>query len=121
MAISLPGIFASTNDLISVKNPITSLLVLQDETTGMLPYAGIPFSILTGHPVSFTYHLYSLIGISYYYKYSGDLEYVQSTWSNFTKGLAWSLSFIDDSGLMEVTSPNDWLRFGMGGHVRHTS
>jgi len=26
------------------------------------------------------------------------------------------LSFIDDSGLMNVTSPNDWLRFGMGGH-----
>jgi hypothetical protein len=26
------------------------------------------------------------------------------------------LSFIDSSGLMNVTSPADWLRFGMGGH-----
>jgi hypothetical protein len=30
--------------------------------------------------------------------------------------LSFSLSFIDSSGLMNVTSPNDWLRFGMGGH-----
>lgn len=30
--------------------------------------------------------------------------------------MAFSLSFIDDSGLMNVTSPADWLRFGMGGH-----
>lgn len=27
-----------------------------------------------------------------------------------------SLGFIDETGLMNVTSPNDWLRFGMGGH-----
>ena len=81
----------------------------------MLPYAGYPFSDLG--IVSFTYHLYSLIGISYYYQYSGDLEYLQSTWRNFTKGLAWSLSYIDSSGLMNVTSAADWLRVGMGGHV----
>jgi hypothetical protein len=30
--------------------------------------------------------------------------------------LNFSLSFIDESGLANVTSPNDWLRFGMGGH-----
>jgi neutral trehalase len=29
--------------------------------------------------------------------------------------LNYSLSFIDDSGLMNVTSPADWLRFGMSG------
>lgn len=27
-----------------------------------------------------------------------------------------SLGFIDESGLMNVTSGADWLRFGMGGH-----
>jgi len=30
--------------------------------------------------------------------------------------LNFSLSFIDESGMMNVTSAADWLRFGMGGH-----
>jgi hypothetical protein len=79
-----------------------------------MPYAGYPFDTLG--IVSFTYHLYSLIGISYYYKYSGDLEYLTSKWNNFKKGLSWSLSYIDSTGLMNVTSGADWLRVGMGGH-----
>jgi hypothetical protein len=116
MSVSLPSIFASTNDLQSVQNSLSSLLALQN-ATGQLPYAGYPFDHLG--IVSFTYHLYSLIGISYLYRYSGDLGYLESVWSNFTLGLAWSLSYIDSSGMMNVTSPADWLRVGMGGHVRH--
>jgi hypothetical protein len=114
--VSFPSIFVSTNDLSSVQNSLNSLLALQNASTGMLPYAGYPFNDLG--IVSFTYHLYSLIGISYYYQYSGDLTYLQSVWSNFTRGLGWSLSYIDSSGLMNVTSAADWLRVGMGGHVR---
>ncbi|TAQ83360.1 hypothetical protein B7494_g8318 [Chlorociboria aeruginascens] len=114
MSISFPGIFASTNDLVSVKNSLDSLLVLQ-AANGMLPYVGVPFFSIINE-ISFTYHLYSLIGMSYYYHYSGDLQYIQDNWDHFTKGLAWSLSYIDDSGLMDVTSPADWLRVGMGGH-----
>ncbi|EHK96005.1 hypothetical protein M7I_8318 [Glarea lozoyensis 74030] len=37
-------------------------------------------------------------------------------WDNFKRGLAWSLSYIDETGLMNVTSSADWLRVGMGGH-----
>jgi hypothetical protein len=37
-------------------------------------------------------------------------------WDQWKLALGFSLSFIDDSGLMNVTSPSDWLRFGMGGH-----
>ncbi|RDW88106.1 six-hairpin glycosidase-2 [Coleophoma cylindrospora] len=114
MSVAVPSIFVSTNDLDSVKNSLNSLLSLQNATTGMLPYAGIPFSDLG--VVSFTYHLYSLIGISYYYQYTGDVAYLQSVWPNFTKGLGWSLGFIDSTGLMNVTSSADWLRVGMGGH-----
>ncbi|KAF8847178.1 Six-hairpin glycosidase [Acephala macrosclerotiorum] len=114
MSVSLPSIFVSTNDLVSVQNSLNSLLALQNASTGMLPYAGYPFNELG--IVSFTYHLYSLIGISYYYQYSRDLAYLQSVWNHFTKGLAWSLSYIDDSGMMNVTSAADWLRVGMGGH-----
>jgi hypothetical protein len=115
MSVSLPSIFVSTNDLQSAQNSLNSLLVLQN-ATGQLPYAGYPFNDLG--IVSYTYHLYSLIGISYLYEYSGDLAYLQSVWHHFTRGLAWSLGYIDSSGLMNVTSPADWLRVGMGGHVR---
>lgn len=118
MSVSLPSIFVSTNDLQSAQNSLNSLLVLQN-ATGQLPYAGYPFNDLG--IVSFTYHLYSLIGISYLYQYSGDLGYLQSVWNHFTRGLAWSLSYIDSSALMNVTSPADWLRVGMGGHVRGTA
>ncbi len=115
MSVALPSVFVSTNDLESVRNALDSLVSLQNKTTGLMPYAGYPFSSLG--IVSFTYHLYSLIGISYYYQYSGDLAYLQSQWGPFKKGLAWSLGFIDETGLMNVTSNADWLRVGMGGHV----
>lgn len=84
MSVAVPSIFVSTNDLQSVQNSLNSLLSLQNATTGMLPYAGIPFSDLG--IVSFTYHLYSLIGISYYYQYTGDVAYLRSLWPVFTKG-----------------------------------
>ncbi|CAG8953008.1 hypothetical protein HYFRA_00003200 [Hymenoscyphus fraxineus] len=113
MAIGLPSIFVSTNDWESPRNGLTSLLALQS-ANGMLPWAGYPFN--ERGVVSFTYHLYTLIGISYYYEYFGDLEYLKGNWGKFTKGMEWSLSYIDDTGLMNVTSSADWLRVGMGGH-----
>jgi hypothetical protein len=115
MSIAVPTIFVSTNDLTSVQNSLNSLLFLQ-AANGMLPYAGIPFS-LEENTISFTYHLYSLIGISFYYTYTGDVSYLTNVWDHFTRGIAWSLSFIDSSGLMNVNQPADWLRVGMGGHV----
>jgi hypothetical protein len=44
------------------------------------------------------------------------MEYLSSLWPQWKLALQFSLSFIDDTGLMNVTSPSDWLRFGMGGH-----
>ncbi|KEF56716.1 uncharacterized protein A1O9_06906 [Exophiala aquamarina CBS 119918] len=64
--------------------------------SGALPYAGRPFR--NKLPIwSFTYHLQSLNDI-------------------YMKALDFSLSFIDDSGMANVTTAADWLRFGMGGH-----
>src|SRR6187431_1094531 len=103
MSVAVPSTLVSTNDLITIKNSLDSLLQLQKEN-GQLPYAGNPFSAAlekaTGSPVfSFTYHLYSLIGIADYYLYSGDLNYVVDNWDKFTLGLNYSLSQIDDSDL----------------------
>jgi hypothetical protein len=55
MTISTPTVFVSTNDLASIQNSINALLVLQD-SSGLLPYAGYPFNTLG--VVSFTYHLH---------------------------------------------------------------
>ncbi|KAI9689906.1 MAG: hypothetical protein M1822_009788 [Bathelium mastoideum] len=113
-AVAVPSIFVSTNDLNAVRNALTSLYILQN-SSGAMPYAGTPFGQITG-AFSFTYHLYSLIGLHNYYIYSGDFAYLNARWGQFKLALDYSLSFIDTSGLQNVTTSADWLRFGMGGH-----
>lgn len=105
----------STYDINTIRDSLNSLLDLQNPVTGQLPYAGRPFGEKLG-AFSFTYHLYSLIDIADYYLYTGNLSYLSGNWDRFKLGLNYSLSQIDDSGLMNVTSSADWLRFGMGGH-----
>lgn len=68
MAIAVPAIVVSYNDLISVQNSLDSLFALQNASTGQLPYAGQPFSGLGIY--SATYHSYTLIGVSDFYLYS---------------------------------------------------
>ncbi|KAL1874197.1 hypothetical protein Plec18167_006134 [Paecilomyces lecythidis] len=112
MSISLESIVVSTYDLYSLRNSLESLFALQ-HADGRLPYAGQPFPQTT---ISFTYHLHSLIGVSYYYKYSGDHAWLSKYWRQFKRAIGWSLSSVDDSGMANVTASADWLRFGMGGH-----
>jgi hypothetical protein len=65
MAIAVPAVAVSTNDVISIENSLNSLFDIQTEI-GRLPYAGRPFfSVL-----SFTYHLYTLIGVADHYLYT---------------------------------------------------
>ncbi|KAK4493955.1 hypothetical protein PRZ48_015141 [Zasmidium cellare] len=112
MAIAVPGVVVSTNDIITVANSLDSLFAVQNKTSGQLPWAGRPFPLIP----SATYHMYTLIGVADYYLYSDSLEYLQGKWADWKKALELSISQIDDSGLMNVTVPNDWLRVGMGGH-----
>jgi hypothetical protein len=44
------------------------------------------------------------------------MEYLTSMWDKYKFALSFSFSNIDSTGLMNVTSPSDWLRLGMGGH-----
>jgi hypothetical protein len=66
MAIAVPGVVVSTNDVISIENSLNSLFDIQNATTGQLPYAGNPFPPI----LSFTYHLYTLIGVADHYLYT---------------------------------------------------
>lgn len=90
-------------------------MILQNET-GQLPWAGTPFSTPEHFQFSFTYHHYTLIDLYDYYTFTGDLDYVKKYWDQYKRALAWSLSQIDGSGFANVSSTNDWLRSGMGGH-----
>ena len=112
MAIAVPAITVTTYDLISIENALDSLFNVQNQSDGRLPYAGIPFP----PTYSATYHLYTLIGVADHYLYSGDMDYLRGKWDAWKLAMNYSLSDIDDSGMMNVTSPNDWLRFGMGAH-----
>lgn len=67
LAIGIPSIFASTNDLETIAVSLDSLFAEQNTTTGMLPYAGTPPFTTTYSP---TYHLYNLIDVAYYYLYT---------------------------------------------------
>ncbi|KAI0824104.1 bacterial alpha-L-rhamnosidase domain protein [Trametes gibbosa] len=113
MAIAVPGIAVTTFDFISIRNAIDSLFGLQD-ASGQLPYAGLPFNELG--LVSFTYHLYALIGVANFYLWSDDKAFLDTIWPAWKLGMQWATKQIDSTGLANVTAPNDWLRFGMGGH-----
>jgi len=69
MAIAVPGVVVSTNDVVSIENSLNSLFDLQNGTTGQLQYAGSPFPPI----LSFTYHLYTLIGVADHYLYTVSL------------------------------------------------
>lgn len=114
MSIALESIAVSTGDLYSIRMGLESLLALQ-QSNGRLPYAGKPFSDMD--IVSYTYHLHSLIGMSYLYRFSGDQSWLARYWDQYVRGVEWALSSVDNTGLANVTASADWLRFGMGGHV----
>ncbi|KAJ5577446.1 uncharacterized protein N7459_006410 [Penicillium hispanicum] len=111
MSIALESIAVSTGDLYSVQMALESLLALQ-KSNGRLPYAGKPFS----DTVSYTYHLHSLIGVSYLYRFSGSQDWLSRYWNQYVRGVQWALSSVDKTGLANVTASADWLRYGMGGH-----
>ncbi|CAG7930480.1 unnamed protein product [Penicillium olsonii] len=111
MSIALESIAVSTGDLYSVRTALESLFVLQ-KADGRLPYAGKPFF----DAASYTYHLHSLIGASYLYRFSGDKKWLTEHWSQYKRGVQWAISSVDSTGLANITAKSDWLRFGMGGH-----
>ena len=113
MSIAVPSIGVSTYDLISIRNGLDSLVFYQ-RADGMFPYAGYP--ILAAGFISYTYHLHTLINLYNYYQWSGDQAFLESVWDSWKAGMAWATDQIDATGLANVSSSADWLRFGMGGH-----
>ena len=113
MSISAPGIAVSTLDLVSIRNSLDSLFGFQSNT-GLLPYAGYPIGMFD--VLSFPYHLHVLIGVANYFLWSGDRSYLHSKWPRWKLGMEFAIQQVDSTGLANVTTSYDWLRFGMGGH-----
>ncbi|PCH42961.1 glycoside hydrolase family 78 protein [Wolfiporia cocos MD-104 SS10] len=118
MGIAVPTQFVSTNDLIATRNALETLFAQQNAETGALPYCGAPLcgTFVPPNGSSDTYHAWTIIGAYNYYLYSGDTEWLQKTWSNYTKAVRFLTNKVDDTGLLNVTAPNDWGRIGQGGH-----
>ncbi|RPD52570.1 Six-hairpin glycosidase [Lentinus tigrinus ALCF2SS1-6] len=111
MGIAVPTQFVSTNDLIPTRNALSTMFAAINPLTGALPESGPPLSQLG----SDTYHAWTLIGTHNYYLYSGDSEWLQTVWTNYTKAVAFLEGKVGPSGLMNVTGLRDWARLGGGG------
>ncbi|KDQ54652.1 glycoside hydrolase family 78 protein [Jaapia argillacea MUCL 33604] len=118
MGIAVPTQFVSTNDLLPTRNALSTMFSAIDPRTGALPESGPPLS-QTG---SDTYHAWTMIGSYNYVMYSGDMEWLEGVWANYTKAAAFlegKVIDVDVNGtqlaLMNVTGLRDWARLGGGG------
>ncbi|KIY62492.1 glycoside hydrolase family 78 protein [Cylindrobasidium torrendii FP15055 ss-10] len=112
MGIAVPAQFVSTFDLIPTRNALSTMFSAINPETGALPESGPPLS----QKDSDTYHAWTLIGTHNYYLYSGDTDWLENVWENYTHAVAFLERKADSSGLMNVTGLRDWARLGGGGH-----
>ncbi|KAJ3798770.1 glycoside hydrolase family 78 protein [Lentinula aff. detonsa] len=112
MGIAVPTQFVSTFDLIPTRNALSTMFANINPQTGALPESGPPLSQLG----SDTYHCWTLIGSYNYYLYSGDDEWLNTIWPNYTLAVSFIEGKVDNSGLLNVTGLRDWARQGGGGH-----
>ncbi|KAH9476632.1 hypothetical protein JR316_0010545 [Psilocybe cubensis] len=112
MGIAVPTQFVSTNDLIPTRNALSTMFAAINPKTGALPESGPPLS----QQGSDTYHAWTLIGTYNYVLFSGDVEWLQGVWANYTKAVAFLEGKVDGTGLMDVTGLRDWARQGGGGY-----
>ena len=112
MGIAVPTQFVSTNDLLPTKNALSTMFAAINPVTGALPESGPPLSQLG----SDTYHAWTLVVTYNYVLYSGDFDWLQDVWSNYTHAVEYLAEKVDTSGLLNVTGLSDWGRVGQGGH-----
>lgn len=113
MTIAVPGIAVTTYDMLAVRNALDTIYEHQ-YPDGSMPYAGPPMGAFG--EFSDTYHLHTLVGTYFYVLYSGDLDWLETRWSAYTTALGISISKVDETGLLHVSSIFDWIRPGMTGH-----
>lgn len=97
----------------ALRNALTTIVVGQNESTGLYPTAGPTLNI---PPISDTYHLWVMSDIYDYWQYSGDWAFVQEWWAGYRRAMAVAIDKIDKHGLFNATLDFDWGRTGNTGH-----
>jgi hypothetical protein len=110
LGVAVPTQYASTNDLVSTRNALTTMFNAQ-AASGAIPWSGPVFN-LTG---SDTYHTWTLLGSATYYSYSADRAWLDSVWSRYKLGMTYIINKIDSNSLLNVAATQDWARSGQGG------
>ncbi|MCS7476352.1 alpha-L-rhamnosidase C-terminal domain-containing protein [Umezawaea endophytica] len=110
LGVSVPTEYASLGDLTPTRNALTTLYQHQT-ASGELPFAGPQVNFYG----SDTYHLWTLVGTATYVQYTHDEAWLRDMWSDYRRGLDYSLAKIGPTGLLRVTGTNDWARGGQGG------
>lgn len=114
MGISGPAAFVSLNDLVSVRNSLDEMFLLQNASNGGLPYCGPLIS--KGSGISDTYHEWTLVGAYNYWLHSGDTDWITTKWDQYVAAVAYLTAKVDsDVGLLNATGSTDWGRLGGGG------
>ncbi|KAF9447500.1 glycoside hydrolase family 78 protein [Macrolepiota fuliginosa MF-IS2] len=114
MGISSHTELVALNDILPSKNALLVMFSTQDPVTGSLQYSGPPINAKG----SDTYIAWSLIGTHNIWLYTGDLDFVKTVWTNYTRAIAFLEGQVDETGLMDVPQAfsNDWGRDGGQGH-----
>jgi hypothetical protein len=110
LGISVPTVYVSTDDMLAVRNSLTTLYGIQ-KPTGELPWGGPQFNLYG----SDTYHMWALASSYTYYLYTGDKSWLDGIWSKYRLGMDFITAKIDGNGLLNVTGTLDWARNGQGG------
>lgn len=101
----------------SVRNALETLFYYQNATTGRFPFAGPATGSFRNKAESDTYHAWSLIAMFNYAIWTSDELWVQTHWTNMTRGLDFIVQGLNNEvGLHVQTKPNDWARQGGGGY-----
>ncbi|KAI5363951.1 Putative six-hairpin glycosidase superfamily, alpha-L-rhamnosidase, six-hairpin glycosidase [Septoria linicola] len=107
-------------DLITTRNSLIGMFVVQNATTGYFAYCGSPLGELFGLVGtaydSDTYHLWTIIGYGEYVLSSRDRSFGEQYWGNITAGLAAVETYLDPTtGLLNGTGGLDCGRVGQFG------
>jgi len=98
MGVSVATLFATVGLTSPSANALDTLYKYQD-SSGMMPYVGPPIAAenpTNGH--SDTYHLWSLIGTTNVFSYTGDRAWITDKWVGYQRGVNCSIGKIGPHG-----------------------
>lgn len=111
VAVDSVAVAHNRDNLASVRCSLQGMLILQNNVTGYLTYAGLPLGELyLSSVISDTYHFWTMFGFADYVLKSGDMEFGRVHAGQIVTGLEAARRQIGFSGLFNGTNSADWGR-----------